>query len=311
VLIDRLDRAGRARLEAAVRAGEPVRLGARALASAPAYVHADEIAPLCHAVDTAAAAPWLPPRARPRGDLFVSVVVPTHRRAPIGLLALEAQDVRTERIVLANGAYTDGVRVPWRGHGETRNEGVRLARAPYVLLTVDDALPLGAGFLRTLVEALEDGGYDAVTARQVPWPTSDAVTRARLRAWTPPPPADGTSPALAAPLLDNVAALYRRDALLADPFDAVDIAEDWLWGRRHRVGYVASAPVAHAHVRRFGELYARTRAIHRLRVREGEAATVPGPRALLRALPGVVGADAPGALGELLGPWVGGREGRR
>ncbi len=119
------------------------------------------------------------------------------------------------------------------------------------------------------------------------------------------------SPALAAPLLDNVAALYRRDALLADPFDAVDIAEDWLWGRRHRVGYVASAPVAHAHVRRFGELYARTRAIHRLRVREGEAATVPGPRALLRALPGVVGADAPGALGELLGQWVGGREGRR
>ncbi len=307
MLIDRLDRAGLARLEAAVRAGEPVRLGRHALATAPAGVFPDEIAPLCHAVDDPAAAPWLPPPARPRTDLAVSVVIPTHRQRPIGLAALEAQDVETELIVLANGAYTEGVRVPWRGHGPTRNLGVQLARAPYVLLTVDDALPLGAGFVRTLVEALEAGGYDAVTARQVPWPTSDPTTRARLRAWTPPAALPG---APAAVTLDNVAALYRRDALLADPFDPVDIAEDWLWARRHRVGYVAAAPVAHAHPRRFAELYARTRAIHRQRVLAGEPPAVAGPAALLRALPGTVGRDLGGALGELLGQWVGGREGR-
>ncbi|MFM8358546.1 MAG: hypothetical protein ACKOET_08300, partial [Verrucomicrobiota bacterium] len=60
-----------------------------------------------------------------------------------------------------------------------------LARHPYVLLTVDDAMPLGAGFVRTLVEVLERGGYDAVTARQVPWPGSDAIPPAS-NPWSAP-----------------------------------------------------------------------------------------------------------------------------
>lgn len=310
MLIDRLDAAGLARMEAAVRSGEPVRLGRDAFASAPTHVRPDEIVPLCHGTDDPALARWLPPGAASRPELAVSVVIPTHRQRPLGLAALAAQDVRTEIVVLANGGFTEGERVEWRGHGPTRNAGVLRARAPYVLLTVDDALPLGAGFVRTLVEALEAGDHDAVTARQVPWPTSDPVTRARLRRWTPPPGDDATAAVRAEVTLDNVAALYRTDALLADPFDAVDIAEDWLWARRHRVGYVPTAVVAHAHPRRFRALYARTRAIHRARVRAGEPPAVPGLAAFARGLPGVVGRDAPGALGELLGQLVGGREGR-
>ncbi|MDP2308961.1 MAG: hypothetical protein Q8P18_23260 [Pseudomonadota bacterium] len=314
--IDRLDRAGLAALEAAVRGGEPVRLGRGAVPGAgmlgrggPAL---DELVPLCHAVDDPALARWLPAPARPAPDrpggaLAVSVVIPTHRRRPIGLAALEAQDIETELLVLANGAYTEGVRVPWAGHGATRNVGARLARHPYVLFTVDDALPLGASFVRTLVEALLGGGHDAVYARQVPWPTSDPVTRARLRAWTPPPDPDGRPVTTPGATLDNVAALYRRSVLLADPFDNVDIAEDWRWGRRHDVAYVPAAVVAHAHPRRFGELYTRTRAIHAVRIAAGEPAAVPGLGALVTALPGVVGADAPGALGELLGQFVAGR----
>lgn len=304
--IDRLDRPGLVALEAAVRAGEPVHLGVGAVPArgGPAL---DELVPLCHAVDDPSLARWLPAAAHPGRALRVSVVIPTHRRRPIGLAALDAQDVETELLVLANGPFTDGVRVPWSGHGPTRNVGARLARHPYVLFTVDDALPLGAGFLRTLVDALEAGGHDAVFARQVPWPTSDPVTRARLRAWTPPPDTNGNPLTPPVGTLDNVAALYRRDALLADPFDDVDIAEDWRWGRRHAVGYVPSATVVHAHPRRFGELYRRTRDIHAVRVAAGEPAAVRDVRGLFAALPGVVGADAPGALGELLGQFVGGR----
>lgn len=311
--IDRLDRPGLAALEAAVRAGEPVRLGIGAVPArgGPAL---DELVPLCHAVDDPALSRWLPGAARPDpsangGPLAVSVVIPTHRRRPIGLATLAAQDVETELLVLANGGFTEGVRVPWGGHGPTRNVGVRLARHPYVLFTVDDALPLGAGFLRALVEALEAGGHDAVYARQVPWPTSDPVTRARLRAWTPPADANGRPIATPAATLDNVAALYRRSALIADPFDDVGIAEDWRWGRRHDVGYAPAATVVHAHPRRFRELYARTRAIHAVRIAAGEPAAVIGARGLLAALPGAMGADAPGALGELLGQYVAGRGG--
>lgn len=309
VRLDRLDSAGLAVLEAAVRAGEPVVLG-RDLRS---RIPMDEIVPFCHAVEDPALRCHLAPAAvggatasgREAGGkaaVGVSVVIPTHRRRPIGIEALQAQDVETEVLVLANGPYKDGISVPWEGHGATRNRGWRLATHPYVLFTVDDALPLGAGFVRTLVEALEAGSFDAVTARQVPWPTSDRVTRARLRDWTPPGPKRG-------PLLDNVCALYRRSALESDPFDAVPIAEDWLWGRRHRVGYVPGAPVAHAHARRFRALYARTRDLHREFGRAGEAATVPDFASLVRAIPTTFGSDFRGSLGELLGQYVAGRRG--
>jgi hypothetical protein len=280
-----LSRPDPAALERAVRAGEPVHLD-----YTPEVP--DEIVPLCHAAPGLER--WLPPAARPGGPA-VTAVIPASRHRPIGLAALEAQDVPIELLVLANGAYTEGVRVPWTGHGRTRNVGVALASHPYVLFTVDDALPLGAGFVRTLVEALEAGGYDAVYARQIPWPTSDAVTRARLRRWTPPAGVGEGG-------LDNVAALYRRSALVADPFDPVDIGEDWLWGRRHRVGYVPAAPVVHAHPRRFLSLFRRTRDLHRVI----DAPRVDAPT-LLRALPSTVGRDFPGALGELLGQFVAGR----
>lgn len=304
--LDRLDRAGLRALEAAVRAGEPVQLVGRPPCGAPL----DEILPLCHGVDDPALSSLLPPGSRGDVSIHVSVVIPTHRQRPIGLAALVGQDVATEVLVLTNGAFAapdlpEGVtelRVPWEGHGATRQRGVERAQHPYVLLTVDDAIVLGAGFLRTMVEALEAGGYDAVTARQVPWPTADAVTRARLRAWTPP--GRGHRPA---GFLDNVCALYRREALLADPFDAVPIAEDWHWGRRHRVGYVPDAPVLHSHERRLRASFTRTRDIHRERLRAGEPPTVPDLPSLLRALPSVVGADTRGALGELLGQYVAAR----
>ncbi len=293
----RADAAGLRAMERAVRAGEPV---VHAVADAASGPPADELVPLCHAVEDASLARWLPPGARPGAGFKVSVVIPAARGRPIGLAALAAQDVETELIVLANGPWREGVVVPWEGHGRTRQRGVALARHPYVLFTVDDALPLGAGFVRTLVEALEAGGYDAVLARQLPWPTSDAVTRARLRRWTPP---EGRGDAT----LDNVAALYRRSALLADPFDDVPIAEDWAWGRRHRFGYVAGATVVHAHPRRFRALYTRTRDLHRQFLAAGEPARVPDLATFLRAAPSVVGSDLRGGLAELCGQWAAAR----
>ena len=98
--------------------------------------------------------------------------------------------------------------------------------------------------------------------------------------------------------------------MLEDPFDAVEIAEDDRWARRHRVGYVAAAPVVHAHVRRFGPLFERTRALHRALIDAGELARVPDVFHLARALPSVLGRDAPGALGELLGQYAAARDRR-
>ena len=264
----------------------------------------DEILPLCHGADDISLSALLPPAGRGGTDIAVTAVIPTHRHRPIGIDALSAQDVEVEVIVLANGTFEGGVRVAWEGHGRTRQRGVELARHPYVLFTVDDARVLGAGMVRTMVEALEGGGYDAVVARQIPWPTADAVTRTRLRGWTPPGTGHrGTD------VLDNVCSLYRRAALLSDPFDDVAIAEDWHWGRRHRIGYVPAAPVLHSHPRRLGPLFSRTRAIHRERIRAGLPPSVPDLPSLLRALPSTLGPDLRGALGELFGQYAATRTG--
>lgn len=264
----------------------------------------DEILPLCHGADDSGWSALLPPAGRGGGAIGVTAVIPTHRHRPIGLDALAGQDVDVEVIVLANGGFEGGVRVTWEGHGRTRQRGVELAQHPYVLFTVDDARVLGAGMVRTMVEALEGGGYDAVVARQIPWPTADSVTRSRLRSWTPPGIEHrGTD------VLDNVCALYRRAALLADPFDDVAIAEDWHWGRRHRIGYVPAAPVLHSHSRRLRPLFFRTRDIHRERIRAGLAPTVPDFPSLLRALPSTLGSDLRGALGELFGQYAATRTG--
>ncbi len=304
------------RLERALRRGGGARLhpGTRL----PRGLRADEVIPLFDGLlpgrgggDLAA---LLPPAARASPPPWrVTAIIPTHRQVPLGWRTLRGQDCRLEVLVLANGDFDarfgDGgvrvERVPWEGHGRTRQRGVAMSDADYLLYTVDDALPRGAGCVRAMVEALEAGGYDAVFGRQLPWPSSDPITRERLRAWTPP----GTGHRRVE-RLDNVFALYRRQTLLEHPFPDVPIAEDLHWRRGRRIGYVPGAPVVHAHPRVPAELYRRTRDIHRQHIALGELPRVPDTAALLRALPGLLPPvlragprELPCQLAELLGQW--------
>lgn len=242
---------------------------------------------------------------------LISVVIPA-LRPPLGLAAWLAQDLPFELLILANGDFRETdpllrdarvrvLRVPWEGHGATRQRGITLAQANYVLLSVDDAVPLGRGFLRQMVGALQAGGYRAVWARQIPAPQADPVTQRRLLNWCPP--GVGHVPSVR---VDHVATLYARETLLSDPLDAVPIAEDWHWARRQApgsLGYVADALIQHSHPRQFWPLYTRTRDLHRQFRQAGERPLVPNIVSFLRLLPGTLGRDFPGALGELLGQW--------
>ncbi len=291
--VHRLDRRERKEMHRALLRGEPIALE---LWSPPApELRLDDIVPLCHAVRTwdrgltESLQAFLAPAAQPGCDARVSVIVPSHRRVPWGLAALVAQDVEVEILVVDNGpeplegpdlALAKVLRLPWEGHGPTRQRAVEHATGDYVLFTVDDAIPCGAGFLRTLIHALEDGDYDAVSARQLAWPDSDPVTTRRLRAWTPP----GHRHRLAEQV-DHVAALYRRSTLLEHPLPQVPIAEDLRWSRGRRPGYEPRAPVVHAHDRRAVSLFRRTRAIHAQHIAMGEEPRVPGPLHVLGAAP--------------------------
>ncbi len=300
----------------ALRRNESVRL--ELTDDFPKRLRADQIVPLVDEVVTrtpsftAALSEHLPtPGARREEGITVTAIIPSHRRTPIGLQALREQDVCMEVLVLANGDASGRVEgdrvldVPWLGNGATRQAGVRHATGEYVLLSVDDALPRGRGCVRALVHALEDGGYDAVFGRQVPWPTADPVTGRRLASWTPPGRGH-----FRVEQLDNVFALYRRDTLLENPLSAVPIGEDLHWRRGRRVGYVPRAVVVHSHPRRPGVLYRRSRDLHVQHHLVGDQPAVPTLGALLGALPGVIRPamlagpqEIPNQLAELLGQW--------
>lgn len=322
-----LDRWDPRSFAAAVRSREPVDLRVADLGD----WRPEEVVPLCHAVDgervgrersggsggAVRPAPrsgggepvsrpelrrWLAPGARPelRDRARVTVVIPCSRGTPAGLAALLGQDEPVEVRLLWNGGPAPVVprgvqveRVPWLGHGRTRQAAVVGVTTPYVLFTVDDAIPLGAGFVRTLVDALEPGP-EAVWARQVPWPDCSRRTRDGLRAWCP---ASGDAPATR---LDHVCALHRTALLRGDPLDDVPIAEDWAWGRRHRCALVVDAPVLHSHAPSLRGSYRRTRDIHRVLAAFGESGPVT-TLDMLRALPRAVGDRD--AVGELVGQW--------
>lgn len=321
--LSRFDRPSLARLRQALVTGEPVHLVADQV---PEGLRIDEIAPLLTSVRTrdprlrAAFEARMAPPGRVGARADVTVVIPSDRRVPLGLPALRAQDVSPRVLVLSNGDQgptevpgATVLRVPWQGHGATRQAALAHVETATVLFTVDDAIPLGRGLVRTLIQALETGGYDAVVARQVPWPDADHVTAERLRHWTP-----SGERTVDFPQADNVATLYRTEVLRRFPFPEVEIAEDAWWSPGRRIGYVPFAPVLHSHARRFRALFERERAMHEQLVRMGRTPTVPGLAALAGALPGVLRPTLKGGprelrnqLAELAGQWAGARRARK
>lgn len=302
-----------AELERALRAGEDCVLATDRL---PSNIRSSQLLPCFDRVelrshslrDTLSA--QLPGPGRPGCEgPRVTAVIPTHRQTPVGLAALRDQDLPVETLVLSNGTVqVDGdrvLKVPWLGHGPTRQRALGFVDTDYVLFTVDDALPRGRGAVRALVDALEEGDYQGVFGRQIPWPTADAITRSRLAQWTPA--GEGHWPA---PQTDHVWALYRTQTLREHPLPAVPIGEDMAWSKGRRVGYVPSSLVMHSHERSPKALYERTRDLHLQHQLNGDAATVPSLAALVRALPGVVGPtvrsgprELPNQLAELWGQW--------
>ena len=133
------------------------------------------------------------------------------------------------------------------------------------------------------------GATDPLAGRASPHPRSSSRVG----------PVSGEVPATR---LDHVCALHRTDALRADPLDAAPIAEDWLWGQRHRCALVVDAPVLHSHPPGLRASFQRTQQLHRVMMQSGAAPTVPTAATLLRALPGVIGDRD--ALGELLGQYA-------
>lgn len=230
---------------------------------------------------------------------MIAVLVPTwngERELPALLAALGSQGAAHERLAIdstsgdATGALLQGAgfrveRIPQAefGHGRTRNALVRMSSAEFVVFFSQDAQPQGADFLEQLVAPLRaDPTLSAVCARVLPREDDDPLT-ARSVLSAPEASAAALSGAAASAAFHNVAAAYRREALVRLPFPDVPFGEDQAWAREivARGGSVRLEPravVRHSHRYGCGE------ALERYRVDARFHRTVRG----VRLRPGLV-----------------------
>ena len=252
-----------------------------------------------------------------------SVVIPTKDGAatlPALLDALRAQRTAGSlEIIAVDSGSTDGtielleskahsvIRISPQefDHGQTRNLGVSRARGEFVVLLVQDALPVGDAFVESLAAPLaRDSKAAGAFARQQARPDASALTRHSLENWVASQPeprlstlVDGRAQLDAmtpmARLLfcafDNVASCIRRSVWEQWPFKSTPIAEDLAWSidvllAGHSIAFAPDAVVIHSHDRGGLYEYRRTRVLHEQLFDLFGLQTIPSMPALMRAI---------------------------
>ncbi len=216
----------------------------------------------------------------------VSIIIPTFNGGSLferSLAALRQQNFDGDvHIVVVDSGSCDGtvetarrfdaevtsIPVSEFRHARTRNSALRLARHPFVLFTVQDAVPIDSNWLSTCVACLEDASITAAFGRQIPHDDADLFARYSVERHSESlgkrrkvyslsnydfARADFMT-ALKAIRLDNVCAIYRRRFLEEIPFPDVRFGEDLAWSLQaqragHCVLYEPAIRVYHSHNR--------------------------------------------------------------
>lgn len=161
-------------------------------------------------------------------------------------------------------------------HGTTRNLGVQEARGEYVLMTVQDAYATTDDWIETmLTHFLHDIEVVGVCGQQVVPHEEDKNPHEWFRPFSKPVPrivhfeksADLNSLSQAELHQycgwDDVNAMYKREMLLAFPFEEVSFGEDMRWAKQAVIGgkkivYEYNARVFHYHHSTYDYTYQRT-----------------------------------------------------
>lgn len=252
-----------------------------------------------------------------------SVVIPTKNGAatlPALLDALHAQrTVGSLEIIGVDSGSTDGTIELLRSrahsvitisseefdHGHARNLGVSQARGEFVVLLVQDALPVGDTFAESLAAPLvRNAKVAGAFARQQARPDASTLTRHYLENWIASRPEPHMSALVngraeldaMTPMkrmlfctFDNVASCIRRSVWEQWPFKSTPIAEDLAWSidvllAGHSIAFAPDAVVIHSHDRGALYEYRRTCVLHE---RLGELfglRTIPALPSLMRAI---------------------------
>ncbi len=162
-------------------------------------------------------------------------------------------------------------------HGGTRNFAIEKADGDLIVLTVQDALPQGEGWLDALTAPFADERIAGVYGRQIPRENVDLMTKKRLAEWAASRETQQVSeiadraeyeklPALEKYMLcafDNVCSCVRKSVWQEHHFPVANFAEDVEWARDvlldgHKIVYEPAAAVVHSHRRPVRYEYHRT-----------------------------------------------------
>ncbi|MHC5210299.1 MAG: glycosyltransferase family 2 protein [Planctomycetota bacterium] len=205
------------------------------------------------------------------GERFGRVLDMWRAQQDVGTLDIVCPDTDSRDGTLdrlrTGGARTMSIAPGLFNHGETRNRAVAATKTEFVILSVQDALPLSTTLAADLVAPLlADPSIGASYGRQQPRADCHPVLAARIGAW-----AGGDEPVVQGldgraweelePIerlqlvrYDHVIACMRRSAWERHRFEHASFGEDVRWSTRlirsgGRIAFVPAALVEHSHDR--------------------------------------------------------------
>ena len=160
-------------------------------------------------------------------------------------------------------------------HGQTRNMGVKAAKGKFVVMTVQDAEPADENWLAQLLDGFDDEKVAGVCGSQIvpheldknpiEWYRPQSLPVKRKFYFENRDQFDALAPEKKREICswDDVNAMYRRDILLAIPFQTVSFAEDVLWAKDailagYSIVYNPFAKVKHYHYETADSVFRRT-----------------------------------------------------
>src|SRR5690349_8373337 len=203
----------------------------------------------------------------------------------VELVAIDSSSTDASVALLrAAGARVDVIDQSRFRHGATRNSIANMARGELLVFLSQDALPIGERFLATLTAGFDDKRTAGVTARVLPHPDDDPLTRrtvlAQPEARAQPQCFDlegvdglwqlGEAQRTALLAFNDVASAIRASVFRDIPFPDVDFGEDVAWAARAltagwRLRFAPDAVVQHAHRYTPRQAFARYRVDARFR----------------------------------------------